>query len=1030
MVKASSKKIDVIDVNVPTQLEQLKGSVNLWQHVGLALLTGSYWIAPVWAQQVTPTPGAGDTDTVINNLGPVIAITEGTVRANSTDAALFHSFDTFSPATTHVIFDLRDSQNTVATEAVNVVVGRVTGNQTSFIDGDLAILQDRGTPSPDLFLINPNGITFGANAGLFLPGSFIASTADSVVFQGGLAFSAIDPAAAPLLTITAPVGLQLGTNPGNILNQSEFGLDIAPEQTLGFVGGDITFDAGEIFAAEGRVELFAAADALVPISSDNQLTLGHQPTVNEWRDITLRNDAQIRNDGDGGGAIQIQGRRISLQSGARIRVENESESGDIAGDIVIYGSEQVDIDGESSRRFTQIQSQVEDNTTAGSDGSNILIVTDRLLTLNGGTIEAETEGAGNGGDITITANYVEVSGVSPITDQFSLLETEVDDDATGHAGNLTIITGTLLVDDGALLVAESESFGDAGDLTIRATEDVIFRGNDVDGFSSQVNTESDASGNGGDLTIQANRLFLQDGAILDVDAEASGNAGNVNIQATLISLSGVAGRGNGSGISVEVDDTATALAQGGNITLNTEKLEMSDGAFIDSRTLADGDAGNIVINAHVAELNGAVESPDGDVTTINAGVVGNVAGDGGRIVLNVDTLNLIDGATITTATQGSGAGGSIDVNAQTISISGQSPSGVRSSLTAEVAARASGQGGQINVETEQLTLSQQGEITSSTAGLNDAGQVSLNVSGILALNSNSRINSGATATAVGDSGDIQIQANILNLTDALITSSNESNGGQAGNVKINTNQGLFSNRSQITATTASGDGGNLTLDIAKILVLRNNSLISTTAGQSSGGGNGGNLTITAPFVVAVPSENSDIVANAFAGKGGNINIATQNLLGLEFRSVLTPESDITVSSQVGIDGIVTINQLVVNPESGLVTLPESLADPSNQITQGCSASGGNQFIVSGRGGVATNPTSTVNHNLTWADTRDLANFLTSTSSTPDQASTINHGSEQLAEATTWQINEVGQVKFTGAQVPPNQAYATCSHPPS
>jgi large exoprotein involved in heme utilization and adhesion len=80
-------------------------------------------------------------------------------------------------------------------------------------------------------------------------------------------------------------------------------------------------------------------------------------------------------------------------------------------------------------------------------------------------------------------------------------------------------------------------------------------------------------------------------------------------------------------------------------------------------------------------------------------------------------------------------------------------------------------------------------------------------------------------------------------------------------------------RGNITATIASGEGVNITLSIQHSLQLRNSSAISTRPGtEASGGGNGGNIHITTPLVIAITSENSDITANAFAGSGGNINL--------------------------------------------------------------------------------------------------------------------------------------------------------------
>ena len=54
-------------------------------------------------------------------------------------------------------------------------------------------------------------------------------------------------------------------------------------------------------------------------------------------------------------------------------------------------------------------------------------------------------------------------------------------------------------------------------------------------------------------------------------------------------------------------------------------------------------------------------------------------------------------------------------------------------------------------------------------------------------------------------------------------------------------------------------------------------------------------------------ENSDIKANAFRGNGGNIEITAERIFGIESRASLTPDSDITADSQLGIDGTVTIN---------------------------------------------------------------------------------------------------------------------------
>ncbi|MEM8642049.1 MAG: hypothetical protein AAGG51_25040, partial [Cyanobacteria bacterium P01_G01_bin.54] len=85
------------------------------------------------------------------------------------------------------------------------------------------------------------------------------------------------------------------------------------------------------------------------------------------------------------------------------------------------------------------------------------------------------------------------------------------------------------------------------------------------------------------------------------------------------------------------------------------------------------------------------------------------------------------------------------------------------------------------------------------------------------------------------------------------------------------------------------------------------------------------------------SENSDITANAFSGSGGNININAVAIYGLGFRPFLTPLSDITASSQLGIQGSVILNLTGVDLSQSLTALP---GEPVNtEVAEGCQAIG-------------------------------------------------------------------------------------------
>ena len=174
------------------------------------------------------------------------------------------------------------------------------------------------------------------------------------------------------------------------------------------------------------------------------------------------------------------------------------------------------------------------------------------------------------------------------------------------------------------------------------------------------------------------------------------------------------------------------------------------------------------------------------------------------------------------------------------------------------------------------------------------------------------------------------------------------------------------------AETSTGDGGNINLKVEDLLLLNNQSDISTTAGTSQAGGNGGNITIDAPFIIAFPNENSDIRADAFEGKGGNIIINTNGIFGIEFREKSTDFSDITASSEFGQQGEIEINTSAIDPTRGLLTLPEEVVN--TEISQGCQTVRGREaveYFEIGRGGSPPTPDEPLNADTVLEDWIDL-----------------------------------------------------------
>ena len=169
------------------------------------------------------------------------------------------------------------------------------------------------------------------------------------------------------------------------------------------------------------------------------------------------------------------------------------------------------------------------------------------------------------------------------------------------------------------------------------------------------------------------------------------------------------------------------------------------------------------------------------------------------------------------------------------------------------------------------------------------------------------------------------------------------------------------------ALPISGSEGNISLT-SQDVVLRRNSRITTNVDN----GTGGNINIDTDVLALL--ENSEIVAQVIEGRGGNINITTQGLFGLKFREQLTDKSDITASSEFGINGTVQINNVGIEPSSGLVELPE-LINTDVVIANSCVARSNQQdstFYITGKAGFPYVPGEAVPSDYSMFEVRALA----------------------------------------------------------
>ncbi|MBO3459504.1 S-layer family protein [Aetokthonos hydrillicola Thurmond2011] len=459
-----------------------------------------------------------------------------------------------------------------------------------------------------------------------------------------------------------------------------------------------------------------------------------------------------------------------------------------------------------------------------------------------------------------------------------------------------------------------------------------------------------------------------------------------------------------SSIVTKVEENA--MGKGSNLEIFTNSLQLSNGAQLVSATFGIGDAGSISISARERVF---VNSSGAFSRVESTG-----RGNSGNLQITTDNLEVANLSQLSASTLGVGNAGNVIITANRASI-------IDSDVLSRVGRTAMGKGGNVQITANVLEVVNGGSFIVNTLGIGDAGNIIINArdhvlfSGISA---DGNFPSGAfsevfLSNARGNGGNIQIATKTLEVTNGAQVFAGTSSAGNAGNIVISANNILLT-KSLLSAESASVDGGNITLNARDILLLRNRSLISATAGIAQQGGNGGNITINAPngFVVSSPNENSDITANAFSGRGGNVDITAQGVFGIQFRPSLTPQSDITASSQFGISGAVEINTRDTDPSRGLITLSTVTENPPKLVSSSCTAfnetAGGNNFTITGRGGLPPSPYEPLTSDAIWSDTRRPLTTVHQ-NQPKKQAAKIKHKPIEIVPATGWVFNRKGEV---------------------
>jgi filamentous hemagglutinin family protein len=730
----------------------------------------------------------------------------------------------------------------------------------------------------------------------------------------------------------------------------------------------------------GNVKITASGDVFF----DGTLNQGNKDTTGTTGTTGAFSTVEKGGEGKGGNVEIINTRNLSLTNGAQLQASTKGK-GD-AGNVKITASGDISVNGTPNKNGSSslVSSTVEPN--AVGNGGNVEINTRNLSLTNGGQIQANTLGKGDAGNVKITASGdISVDGLG--SSAFSTVEQTGE----GKGGNVEINnTRNLSLTNGGQLQASTKGKGDAGNVKITASGDVSVDGTpNKNGSSSLVSStvEPNAVGNGGDVEIINTRnLSLTNGGQLQASTKGKGNAGNVRIKATdNIFFDGFNNNGIRSGASSSVgfsEAKKEGVGKGGNVEINTRNLSLTNGGVLTSSTFGEGNAGNVKIKAID---NISFDGTSGAFTVVVPKAVGN----GGNVEIDTRNLSLTNGGALSADTRGKGDAGNVKITASgDISLDGtRNKNGLGSSVFSTIENTGEGKGGNVEINTRNLFLTNGGALTADTKGKGDAGNVKITASGDISFDGTS---SGAFSAvepkAVGKGGNVEIDTRNLSLTNGGVLNSSTLGTGEAGNIVLKANT-ITLNKGGIGSQSVSSTGGNInisTKDSKDYLLLRNNSLISTNSGSSGKNGNGGNITISSPLIIALPGKN-DISANANAGNGGRVDITSKGLFGIKFRPIGSDfTSDITVSSTFGQSGIVNISTPGVDPGKDSTELPKVPTDASNQISQACSASNRqNKFTVAGRGGLPPNASDPLTSDVVWQDARAASSQTAVSTATTD-----------------------------------------------
>jgi filamentous hemagglutinin family protein len=693
---------------------------------------------------------------------------------------------------------------------------------------------------------------------------------------------------------------------------------------------------GRVVIRGGHFEMRqgAVVAPVQPLVRVDEAGAGDAPGIDIVAGHSIRvSDGQIESFADdrASGDISLSAPDVTVTRGARISSENR---GPFVGPAIEILADELNVNGASEILSSSVGGLAGGAVRIGTETDPVALVRigseDPLSLLPGGNVGSITV-SGDGGDVEVHAGRLVVHGAQNATAQIAALTARFRDarnpcdpneisvfDLGGPGGDLKIRADSIELNNGGQLRATTDGAGDAGDIDIAVTGDLVADGTVAapggGGRPSGIFARSavfrleegqtpaspilPTTGDAGDLAIAAPSLTLLDGAEIASDSQqlfgesSQGLAGDLTITADTILVDG--------GSDPEVFSTISskgAGGEGGDLEITADRLELRNGGIVSASTNGSAAAGDVRVFAHEIDISGNLSGINAQANQAAFGPAGSLTlapRDGDGLELRVR-----DGGRVSVeGTQGSA--GSLEIlDADLVEVG----EGGLISATARNVPAGQADPGNIRIENAGLVQVLGGEITAETNGRAPGGQIEIRADDVLlrggTIESRSTLPPGGGQA--GDAGDI------------LITASNS----------FQATQG-----SRVTTEKNNASGGRISIQAPNLLSIVDSQIL-TEVEAAQLADDAGDIGIGRSELISINRSTVSASARGNAN-AGNIRIAGEEVF-------ISADSVIAATSEVGVDGVIDVDAPETDIVGQLTQLPSDFVDPSDRLLPPCSA---------------------------------------------------------------------------------------------